>query len=115
MNERLSEVFLRFAGVSFAKKLLGALKDKGLILIPKEPILDAELLAIITDIMESENPEPKTPQVEAPKVEIVTTESKIEDAIAYCENNGIKLTVRNIAKYTDVSYSTVSRHLQKRT
>jgi len=109
--EGLTEVFLKYASVGFIRKVLDALKAKELIECQEIP--DQELLAIINDIMEADKPKPEAPKVEKPKVKVITTESKIEDAIAYCENNGIKLTVRNIAKYAGVSHSTVVRHNQK--
>lgn len=109
--DRLSEVFLKYASVGFIRKVLDALKDKGMVEVCQD-IPDQELLAIINDVMEADKPKPEA--VEIPKVKVITTESKIEDAIKHCENNRIKPTVRNIAQYAGVSYSTVSRHLQNK-
>jgi len=45
--------------------------------------------------------------------DVIPTETKIEKAKQYCRDRNIKPTVRNIAKYADVSIATVSRYNNK--
>jgi hypothetical protein len=38
------------------------------------------------------------------------TEERIKEAVEYCKTNEIKLTVRNVAKYSDLSLGTVHNY-----
>ena len=113
--DRITEIWQKTTGVKLIRQALNKLVKKQLIEIRQE-IPDQELLAIVNEIMPLETPQEavNVQSVEIVKAVYKSTEDKIKEAVEYCRDNGIRITVRSVAKQAGVSTATVSRYGYKK-
>lgn len=107
--DRISELLEKVHSIDFLKRFLDVLRERHGI---KIELSDQELLSIVNEIMPVEAPRETVGihHVEIVKSDYKGTEAKILKAIEYCKENGVKLTIRNIAERAGVSKSTVHRY-----